>query len=775
MDIMASNPLLIGFLVILLLIISVIAIRKWYLQIQPSGKSSSSDLLSLLSELGHSIGTTPPDLEELAESAFVESARLLEMDFFQVGLFENDRYRTLFWVRDGARVENQEFLLAENVGIYKWIRETGNYLLVNDFDTEASNLPSQPSYPSTDPPKSGIFVPLMVGDAVIGVISIQSRSPRAFDENNLRVLRIIAQSLAGPIALTLLNDEVNFLKIRLVTDEEIASLLLTSEALQSRISSVLGRVLQTFDYISIHYFEVENDGYAQVAQVPPDLAPFKHQQPLLEKTIASRRPQIDLQSIILNPNEIENLTSLSELCYPLLYEDQLLGILQIFQVSERTFSSEQISQIRMVAANLAMAILESQENKLQQEENWITTVLLEVARYAAQPGDTETALQAVLQLTTMLTGTQWAALLVSDSSSEVLRFGPSAGISRQAQLMLGEERFLRSEFERHVKISQNNPAQISLPEGISSLLDANRATALAIPSGNQNPNIFILEGSDLTGRRASLISGIANQISLRLENYRLIEEAAARQSLERELETARSIQESFLPKEIPTPTGWDLGVTWRVARQVGGDFYDFIPLDKGSDSTRWGIVIADVTDKGIPAALFMALCRTLLRSVAINRVDPGSTLTRLNELLFSDTQADLLVSLFYAVWEPESSTLSYANAGHNPPLLFRPYHPAEILAEHGIVLGATLDASYETYSVKLEQGELVVLYTDGVTEASNDDGEMFGLHRLENLVLGMRQWGGQRITDRIAQRVADYCGTLELPDDLTTVVLYHNE
>jgi GAF domain-containing protein len=402
MDIMASNPLLIGFLVILLLIISVIAIRKWYSQIQPSGKSSSSDLLSLLSELGHSIGTTPPDLEELAESAFVESARLLEMDFFQVGLFENDRYRTLFWVRDGARVENQEFLLAENVGIYKWIRETGNYLLVNDFDTEASNLPSQPSYPSTDPPKSGIFVPLMVGDAVIGVISIQSRSPRAFDENNLRVLRIIAQSLAGPIALTLLNDEVNFLKIRLVTDEEIASLLLTSEALQSRISSVLGRVLQTFDYISIHYFEVENDGYAQVAQVPPDLAPFKHQQPLLEKTIASRRPQIDLQSIILNPNEIENLTSLSELCYPLLYEDQLLGILQIFQVSERTFSSEQISQIRMVAANMAMAILESQENKLQQEENWITTVLLEVARYAAQPGDTETALQAVLQLTTML-------------------------------------------------------------------------------------------------------------------------------------------------------------------------------------------------------------------------------------------------------------------------------------------------------------------------------------------------------------------------------------
>ena len=185
-----------------------------------------------------------------------------------------------------------------------------------------------------------------------------------------------------------------------------------------------------------------------------------------------------------------------------------------------------------------------------------------------------------------------------------------------------------------------------------------------------------------------------------------------------------------------------------------------------------GIVIADVTDHGIPAALYMALCRTLLRSVAINRADPGETLTRLNQLLFADAHADMLVSLFYAVWEPETASFSFANAGHNPPLMFQQHHPARLLSEHDIVLGADLSAAYTTHNVKIRPGELIVLYTDGITEARKYDGELFGLHRLENLVLGMRNWTAQTVADQIPKRIADFCGTNELSDDLTIVVLY---
>jgi serine phosphatase RsbU (regulator of sigma subunit) len=425
----------------------------------------------------------------------------------------------------------------------------------------------------------------------------------------------------------------------------------------------------------------------------------------------------------------------------------------------------------MVAANIAMAMLENRNFSRQQEENWITTVLLEVARHAAQPGNVDEALQAVLQLTTLLTGTGWALLMVPDGQRSIYRLGPSSGLGRQTQFTLSENLFPLDSFGLATDGKFDSPETITLPNEMASILETGTAVAVPVISNKALLGIFLLEGSGLPERQLSLIDGIANQISLRLENYRLIEEVAIRRSLERELDTARSIQESFLPQSIPSYPGWEVGVNWRVARQVGGDFYDFIPLDSEEDNPRWGIVIADVTDKGIPASLFMALCRTLLRSVSISRVDPGNTLSRLNELIFADTQADLLVSVFYAVWEPKTGLLSYANAGHNPPLYFLPHQPAQILTDHDIVIGATLNARYSTNTLQLAPGELIVLYTDGVTEATDVNDELFGLHRLENMVLGLDTWHAQDIADLITRRVSDFCGSLDLSDDLTTVVL----
>jgi sigma-B regulation protein RsbU (phosphoserine phosphatase) len=205
---------------------------------------------------------------------------------------------------------------------------------------------------------------------------------------------------------------------------------------------------------------------------------------------------------------------------------------------------------------------------------------------------------------------------------------------------------------------------------------------------------------------------------------------------------------------------------------VGGDFYDFIPLSPGPDGPRWGIVIADVADKGIPAALFMALCRTLLRSVAISRVDPGLTLERLNDLILADSKTDLFVSVFYAVWEPDAGRLSYANGGHNPPLVFERDRTARLLEEHGMVLGIREAVTYQTRSLSMPPGALLLLYTDGVTEAMDSDGQFFGMQRLENLVLGLPEWQAQHVADTIADRVSAFCAEPDLSDDLTAVVIW---
>lgn len=728
-----------------------------------------------LADIVYAIASTPLDLEELAEVCYVETARFLETDFFQLGLFEDDRYRTIICLREGKRVDNREFLISpDEEGIFGWIHRTGQSLIVSDFVAEADSLPAKPSYDDPNPPISGIFVPLFVGEEVIGVLSVQSHKKGLFTPEQHSILTFIANSIAAPIALALINYEIDFRKLQLHLVEDISRQLISPEPLASRLSEVVILISQTLDAYAVVIYEWIDDQLMIMTSSINDVFVPALDEDLSERAIKTGITQIrlDIPLTIQEADDQETTPLLNELCVPLIAENQVLGLLQLVQRGSAPFSAEQRAQTEMIAANIALAMLESRNYNRQQEENWITTVLLEVARHAAQPGDVDEALQAVLQLTTLLTGTSWALLLIPDGPSEMFRLGPNAGLGRQAQFHLADIRFQLSSFGLVPETELHTPSSVVLPDQMKQSLDAESAIVVPVLSDKSLIGLFLLEGYELPERQMSLIEGIANQISLRLENYRLIEEVAIRRSLERELDTARSIQESFLPRTKPQHSGWEIGVTWRVARQVGGDFYDFIPLNMDEENPRWGIVIADVTDKGIPASLFMALCRTLLRSVSISHIEPGKTLSRLNELIFADTQADLLISVFYAVWEPKIGRFSYANAGHNPPLLFFPQQPARILSDHDIVIGAIPNAHYATNSLDIKPGELIVLYTDGVTEATDVEGQMFGIHRLENLVLGLDAWNAQDVADLIAKRVSDFCGSPDLPDDLTTVVLH---
>lgn len=734
--------------------------------------------LALLAEIEQAISNTPLDLEELCEIAYVEITRLFEIDHFQLGLFEENRYRSIFSIENGKRVENQEVMLSpEKEGFFEWVRKTGQSLLIADWESEKESLLADPNAGIILPAASGIFAPLIVGDEVIGTLTIQSHEKHAFSSSHQHMLTILTCGMAASIGLILLYDESKFYKQQLFRAEAISRHLISSKPLSERLRAVLPLIKETYDYHAIGLYEFKEGQISFVAALPEESALPAMDQISFQQAVAAGSPQ-PRQGIPLaasGAKDDQSSESLSELIVPLVAEGNTLGALQLIHRGEVFFSPEQRSHVEMIGANLAIAMLEERNYMLQQEENWISTVLLEVARHAAQPGDMEEALQAVLQLTILLTGKQWAFLLIPDEANEILRAEVIAGFSRQIQYQLTSATFPCSAFPSCFNPDSQTPLQITLPPILADLVGSEDGIAISLTSDDHLLGLFIVEGKALQKRQISLIMGIAHQISLRLENRQLVEQVAMQRSLERELQTARAIQQTFLPKTIPTHPGWELSAIWRSARQVGGDFYDFIPLHEDPASPRWGIAIADVTDKGIPAALYMALCRTLLRSVAISRIDPGSTITRLNQLLFSDTQADLLVSLFYAVWEPQIARFSYANAGHNPPLLFRPQQPATILHEHGIVLGATHEATYSTHTLQLQPQELIVLYTDGVTEATDNQGQLFGLHRLESLVLGLETWTAERITQQISKRVDDFCGSSELQDDLTTVVIYRRE
>ena len=235
-----------------------------------------------------------------------------------------------------------------------------------------------------------------------------------------------------------------------------------------------------------------------------------------------------------------------------------------------------------------------------------------------------------------------------------------------------------------------------------------------------------------------------------------------------ELHIARDIQMSFLPEDLPEVPGLEVSALALPAKEVGGDFYDLIPLSED----RAAFVIADVAGKGVPAALFMALSRTVIRANAQNPRSAHEAICEANTLITADARSGMFVTLFYAVVDPVKKTLTYVNAGHNPPLIFRPgsSRPVELKGT-GIILGVLPDADYREETFALESRDLIILYTDGITEAINSGKEQFGEQRLIETIMDSRDLSPDELVDRIRQAVADFSGDEPQFDDQTLMVL----
>jgi serine phosphatase RsbU (regulator of sigma subunit)/predicted ester cyclase len=216
-----------------------------------------------------------------------------------------------------------------------------------------------------------------------------------------------------------------------------------------------------------------------------------------------------------------------------------------------------------------------------------------------------------------------------------------------------------------------------------------------------------------------------------LMRQRLEQERIERERVEQELQVARRIQQASLPKVVPQLEGWQITPFYRPAREVGGDFYDFHPLSQG----RLGLVVGDATGKGVPAALVMSTTCGMLRAVsqALDSSSPGEMLGRVNEALCTSIPDNMFVTCFYAILDPESGTLRYANAGHDLPYLHR-NGDAEELRARGMPLGLMPGRGYEEKEIVLDAGEAALFYSDGLVEAHDPKGEMFGFPRVRTLV-----------------------------------------
>ena len=271
-----------------------------------------------------------------------------------------------------------------------------------------------------------------------------------------------------------------------------------------------------------------------------------------------------------------------------------------------------------------------------------------------------------------------------------------------------------------------------------------------------------------------LLQLMANQAALAIEKARLHHEEIKRHRIEEELAVGRQIQLSMLPPGVPAVPGWEISAVYEPARQVGGDFYDFFELP--GEPGRLGLVVADVSDKGVPAALFMALSRTIIRNNALRGRPPAETLIWANRFIQEDSQTDMFLTAFYAALNTNSGRLTYANAGHNRPLW---WHAAtgdfEELQAAGIVLGVLDDVELEEGEVEVAPGDVLVFYTDGVTEAMTRSYEEFGVARLKTAVAGAvgahLNLNAKIIVDAILDAVKSFTRDAPQSDDFTLFVV----
>jgi serine phosphatase RsbU (regulator of sigma subunit)/predicted ester cyclase len=253
-----------------------------------------------------------------------------------------------------------------------------------------------------------------------------------------------------------------------------------------------------------------------------------------------------------------------------------------------------------------------------------------------------------------------------------------------------------------------------------------------------------------------------------LMGQRLEQEERERERIDQELQVARRIQHASLPEEVPTLEGWQISPFYRPAREVGGDFYDFHFLSEG----RLGLVVGDATGKGVPAALVMSTTLGMLQLAAraLDSPSPGEVLEQVNETLLARIPSNMFVTCFYAILEPKSGTLSYANAGHDLPYLWRA-GAAEELRARGMPLGLMPGMHYEEKEIVLQKGDSTLLYTDGLVEAHDPKGEMFGFPRLRALVSEHAE-EERSLQETLLEELYSFVGEgWEQEDDITLVTL----
>lgn len=479
------------------------------------------------------------------------------------------------------------------------------------------------------------------------------------------------------------------------------------------------------------------------------------------------------------PNMPINVEVLQAVILPLYTKGDILGAMLIGQGPDNDpLTERKVELLAGIANQAALAIDGAQLYTAQQEEAWVTTVLLQVAEAVNTQYDLDSTLEIIVRLMTMLVGVTKCAIFYWEGANGYFRGMKSSGLSeddaeqvKDMVLPMGEDPFLTQLMDIKQPLSAGEKKAFAIPKALDEIFQIPRILGIPLIVQNTPVAIMIVDHIDLEGhsgeRRMDILTGVAYQSALAIETAHLQEEALAARGYEREIEVARDIQLSLLPEKPPEINGWEVAAYYRPARLVGGDFYDFIPLSNG----HYALVIADVADKGIPAAMFMTVCRTLIRAVASSQKSACETLERVNRLLVRDSRSNLFFTCWFAILDPATGRLQFTNGGHNPPLLVRADGRVEELKIKGMALGIVEPSVLKEQEITLEDGDILLCYTDGLTEAPRSDMVEFGETELYVNTIKYRNHSATKMVTKIIAAIDKFTAGQPAFDDLTVFAI----
>ena len=655
---------------------------------------------------------------------------------------------------------------------------------------------------------SSIGAPLRVGDQVLGLLTLAHHSPGRYGHESRNMTMTFASYAAVAIQNTRLYEDAQaqaWVSTILLQVSEATQASSTSDDLLAtmvRLTPLLIGIKQCAFFL----WEEDSGGFLLKNQYGLNLNE-KEAWFDADTTPAFLQLRTTLQSVLLTepsaelglPEETIQREDGSVILIPLLAHGNLLGAFLVTHTpyrlinAEQAFEEQTLAILQGIAHQTAVALENLRLTETRQEEAYVTAVLLQVAQAVVSQNELNDIIETIVHLMPILVGIDNCSIYLWNRQENIFIPVQIYAGSHALEAELLKRSFNPHEFELLDLVQQQDAVYlVELPQanlGLDDWLNLSSVPVEQVKGGKVAAGSSWLMGfplsvkGDVFGvmlaretaiapgfweRRLEIINGVAQQVALAIQNERLKLATVDRERVEREIQLAHEIQLNFLPNHLPRVPGWEIDSRWQPAREVGGDFYDVFKLS----GNRLGLVIADVSDKGMPAALYMTVTRTLIRANIQGMRSPSGVLERVNRLLTMDSQSGMFITAAFAVLDRDTGQVIYANAGHNRPLwIKRSGGMVEALPKGGLALGVLAQIKLEDYTLTLEPGDSLLLYTDGVTESFSPEGETFGEKRLCTLLNTMRDKSIQEILTVLDATLIEYRAGAAPSDDVTIVAV----